>query len=206
MEEGLVVFEAGFKEIELSNCWVLKRVIEYTLALGNILNGGTDKGQADGFNFESIDKIFNIKDVNGKPAAFFICQELVKENPDCINYKQKLVNFYATKRYGWENLFPGFETYLWSCESMYQKAKALADKIDDETDEFKMKAPIEMNQVVKSVTDIMDWYKAVKKQWERYCKYFDFNDEKKDESQKFTKWFIEFFDTLDKYFPKQKKK
>jgi len=39
---------------------------------------------------------------------------------------------------------------------MYQKAKALADKIDDETDEFKMKAPIEMNQVVKSVTDIMD--------------------------------------------------
>ena len=69
MEEGLLVFEAGFKELEFSNCWVLKRVIEYVLALGNILNGGTDKGQADGFSFEAIDKIFVLKDKTGKPAA-----------------------------------------------------------------------------------------------------------------------------------------
>ena len=62
MQEGLLVFEPGFEEIDLKNCWVLKRVIEYTLALGNILNGGSDKGQADGFAFDAIDKIFVIKD------------------------------------------------------------------------------------------------------------------------------------------------
>lgn len=93
-----------------------------------------------------------------------------------------------------------------SCESMYNWAKQLAEKIDDENDEFKKKAPISMNQVVKDVTQIIQWYKKVEEWWKWTCKYFDFNDEKKDESQKFSKWFIEFFDQLDKYFPKDKKK
>lgn len=86
--EGLNVYEPGFKEIELDNCFVLKRVIEYALALGNILNGGTDKGQADGFAFEAIDKIFLIKDKTGKPAAHFICDQLKKENPECVTFKK----------------------------------------------------------------------------------------------------------------------
>jgi len=161
MEEGLLVFEAGFKELEFSNNWVLKWVIEYVLALGNILNGGSDKGQADGFSFEAIDKIFVIKDKTGKSAAQYICNKIKEEDPDCVNFKQNLQNFYKTRRYGWENLFPGFEGYKITCENMYKKAKELADKIDDENDEFKKKAPLEMNQIYKDVGQIIDRYRKV---------------------------------------------
>lgn len=48
-EEPLKVFEDAYTEFELDNCKILKRSLEYTLALGNILNAGSDKGQADGF-------------------------------------------------------------------------------------------------------------------------------------------------------------
>lgn len=48
-----------------------------------------------------------------------------------------------------------------TCENMYKKAKELADKIDDENDEFKKKAPLEMNQIYKDVTQIIDRYKKV---------------------------------------------
>jgi len=43
-EGPLFIMEKAFEELQLKNCWVLKRAIEYTLALGNILNAGSDKG------------------------------------------------------------------------------------------------------------------------------------------------------------------
>ena len=36
------------------------------LAVGNFLNGGTNRGQADGFDLESLAKLEGIKDATGK--------------------------------------------------------------------------------------------------------------------------------------------
>ena len=36
------------------------------LAVGNFLNGGTNRGQADGFDIESLAKLEGIKDATGK--------------------------------------------------------------------------------------------------------------------------------------------
>ena len=79
-----------------------------------------------------------------------------KENPDCVNFKQGLVNFYNTQRYGYDNLFPGFESYAKTCENMAQRAKDLAEKSEDLKDEFKLKAPVEMNIILKEVAQIIE--------------------------------------------------
>jgi len=51
-----------------------------------------------------------------------------------------------------------------------------------------------MKTMVKEVNEIMDRYKAVESRWKKLCKYYDFNDDKKDESAKFSKFFKQFFD------------
>ena len=36
------------------------------------MNGNTDKGQADGFSIEGVQRLGMIKDANGKPAIQFV--------------------------------------------------------------------------------------------------------------------------------------
>ena len=44
----------------------LKQVIEYALAIGNYLNGGTNKGGAWGFKIESLNKLIGTKTLDNK--------------------------------------------------------------------------------------------------------------------------------------------
>ena len=44
------------------------------LSVGNIMNGGTPKGQADGFDLPVVSKIGSTKDNNNKTMMTFICQ------------------------------------------------------------------------------------------------------------------------------------
>lgn len=42
----------------------LRKVLGTILAVGNYLNGGSARGQADGFNLEALETLGNTKDVN----------------------------------------------------------------------------------------------------------------------------------------------
>ena len=41
-------------------------ILSYILTIGNILNGGTAKGQADGFYLEALSKTSTMKDTSGR--------------------------------------------------------------------------------------------------------------------------------------------
>jgi len=43
-----------------------------------------------------MDKILTIKDKNGRPAAAWLCEQLKEEDPNSVNFKKGLENFYAT--------------------------------------------------------------------------------------------------------------
>ena len=51
---------------------VLYRTLGMALAVGNIMNDGTAKGQADGFDFPVISKLNATKDNSGKSLLSFI--------------------------------------------------------------------------------------------------------------------------------------
>jgi hypothetical protein len=52
------------------------------LAVGNYLNGGTNRGQADGFDVETITKLDSIKDVEGKDIRHYIMELFCKNHAD----------------------------------------------------------------------------------------------------------------------------
>ncbi|KAK3578979.1 hypothetical protein CHS0354_034773 [Potamilus streckersoni] len=51
---------------ELSNSTPLKHLLETLLTIGNYLNGGTERGQADGFGLDILNKIKDIQDRDAK--------------------------------------------------------------------------------------------------------------------------------------------
>ena len=44
----------------------LKLIFSYILTVGNVLNGSSAKGQADGFNLDVLPKLLTIKDMNNR--------------------------------------------------------------------------------------------------------------------------------------------
>ncbi|XP_013404038.1 formin-J isoform X2 [Lingula anatina] len=50
---------------EVKSCKTLKTLIELVLAFGNYMNGGTQRGQADGFELQALSKVKDIKSVDG---------------------------------------------------------------------------------------------------------------------------------------------
>lgn len=60
----------GYEQIETNPTFI--SVLAYTLGIGNILNGGTNKGQADGFDLQVLGKLTSTKDNKGHTLLSFI--------------------------------------------------------------------------------------------------------------------------------------
>ena len=56
----------------MENNETMYKVLGMTLAIGNIMNGGTPKGRADGFDFSVIVKIKETKDNSNQSMLTFI--------------------------------------------------------------------------------------------------------------------------------------
>lgn len=56
----------------LLNSQSLPALLGLILAVGNFLNGGTNRGRADGFSLDSIPKLESVKDPNGKDVRDYI--------------------------------------------------------------------------------------------------------------------------------------
>lgn len=52
------------------------------MALGNYLNGGTNKGQADGFSVEDLNKLSGVKDANNKSILEYIVKVAKSQFPE----------------------------------------------------------------------------------------------------------------------------
>lgn len=58
----LKYFENAFDE--LKNSKNFKKILGMILSIGNILNGQTAKGQADGFYLDALSKTTTLRDIN----------------------------------------------------------------------------------------------------------------------------------------------
>ena len=64
----------AYKELE-TNKYFLK-IVGMTLSIGNILNGGTPKGQADGFDLPVLGKLVSMKDNTNQTLLQLICKKI----------------------------------------------------------------------------------------------------------------------------------
>ena len=88
-EEKATVYEdliaVSFKlydQIRNNEC--LHLLFSTILAVGNVLNAGSNKGQADGFDVEvvKLSKPSAIKDCNGKSLLAYACSRIIQDNSD----------------------------------------------------------------------------------------------------------------------------
>ena len=67
----------------IMNDKVLFEVFGYILAVGNVLNGGTAKGQADGFDLQVFGKVHMFRDNSGQSIMQYVCK-IMKAKDDTI--------------------------------------------------------------------------------------------------------------------------
>lgn len=90
-------FDLAFEEIRSSAYF--KKILGFILALGNILNGGTTKGQADGFYLEALSKVTTTKDINNRTIMQIICEKMKQEDEEFLNIKNQFKNVYWVTGY-----------------------------------------------------------------------------------------------------------
>lgn len=205
--EPLEKFEAAFKE--LSESKILKDSLAVILSLGNILNGGhKTRGQADGFQIEGMIKIITIKDANNRSGMEFVCKKLLEIDSEYANFKKNLRGLYDAKRNNLPELMGMFEGYINQTSGAKNKCDAVTKNKDDPSSyvyETIVKKKIESYEV--KLKEMLERYKKCDEQWKEIGEYYGIkkDDEKMEDTTKFFSFWIQYFDGIDKHWPKESK-
>ena len=120
--ENLDIFKNAVEEIDNFKK-PFERFLCYILYVGNILNGGTNRGQADGFQLEAISKFSSVKDNNNKTITYYINTLCRKEDEN-----------YSISRSVLENVSKASKSALTDIDSTIKKLKK---GLSTQEDQFK---------------------------------------------------------------------
>lgn len=199
-------FENAFEELKTSKN--LKKIFGFILALGNILNGGTQKGQADGFYLDALSKTTTMKDVNGRSVMQFICERLKQEDgEEFLNIKAEFKSVYVASQYNLKDE----ETKVKEVKASYDRAKGNFDQVEKSLqapDAFCLQMREFMLAACRQVEEFQARLDKIKKTYAEACEYYliDKGDERSTVSQEFFKFFTGFVDQVVKNMPKEEKK
>jgi hypothetical protein len=104
----------------------LKRVLGTVLAFGNYMNGGTAKGQADGFNIDFLTKLTDTKDLEGRMTLLDqIVEFLSTKHPETLTLPEELAGCKAAAKITLERL----EGDISKMAQRLKSTKALSDNV-----------------------------------------------------------------------------
>lgn len=66
------------------------KMLGYILAVGNVLNAGSNKGQADGFDLPVLGKCHTFKDIHGASVLHYVCKKMKDEDPTFSDEMRKI--------------------------------------------------------------------------------------------------------------------
>lgn len=176
-------FDHAFEEIK--NCKSFKKMLGYILSIGNILNGGTNKGQADGFYLEALSKTTTLKDVNNKTILHFICEKMKKEDEEFVNFKNEFKNVYVVAQHNLKDE----DTKVRDIRAAFDKAKTNFEMVlknveNLDTDIYCEKISEFIKKAFKDIELCEKKFEQIKKDYASTCEYFmiDKTDEKASNS------------------------
>lgn len=79
---------ASYEQLEKSE--ILLGILGYALAIGNIMNAGTPKGQSDGFEPSTLNKLASMKDNTGRSMLKYIIEKMSEKDPEMRDKLQAL--------------------------------------------------------------------------------------------------------------------
>jgi hypothetical protein len=173
------------------------------------MNGGTARGQADGFYLEALSKVTTTKDINNRTMMQIICDRLKQEDEEFLNIKNGFKNVYFVAAYSLKEE----DTKLKEIIDNFNKAKGNFDQIEKllagaPYDEYCIQMKQFITQAGADIKHMEDRLASIQKTFANSCEFYliDKGDEKATNSMEFFKFFTGFVDSVIKSMPKEEKK
>ena len=175
------------------------KILSAILSLGNIMNGGTAKGQADGFSLDLLPKLSGIKDNLGHSILTFICSKVHKEDPTFEGFKNKFPNLEKAAGYSMSET----KKKLDELDKMVNTVEKSLNKLNS-GDEFYNKANNSLTEAKKKVKELKKKEEENKKIYHETIKFLGYEEKDKfyEENGLFFKMLLNFFKEIDKQMPK----
>jgi hypothetical protein len=196
MTESLKYMIGACEEIKSNQHF--KLILSITLGLGNILNGGTIRGQADGFALDLIKKLPGIKDNNGNSIITWICSKAHKIDPYFEGFKGKFPQLEKAMQF---SIKETNQTLNDIKKIISQIEKFLKDLPEDK---FKEKSEQNLNYFKEKVEKFEEDDKKNKETYKNLVKYYGYKDTDDicEKNEVFFKMLLDFFKEIDKSMPK----
>lgn len=184
---------------------VVRTLLQAALSLGNILNGNTDKGQADGFSIEAVMRLATVKDSTGKPAIQFITK-LMKDKLGAEMDGFRKEHKAASIKPDLNEQDDMIKAFVGSFNANKKKTMALIAKINDPKDRFPEVMTEFFEKSVEKIEKVQEERKKVGDIFQEVLDYYEIpaKDSKAKNSADFFKFFNEMLDMVEKNLPKDK--
>ena len=169
------------------------------LSLGNIMNGGTSKGQADGFSLDLLPKLEGMKDSTGHSILTFIITKTNKEDPSFEGFKDKFPDLEKAATYSLNETKKKID----ELNNMVNIVDKLLMEIKVE-DEFVINATNSLRGAKNKVSIFQSKEEKNRNVYHETIKYFGYKDSDKyyDENGLFFNMLLGFFKEIEKQMPK----
>ena len=169
------------------------------LSLGNIMNGGTSKGQADGFSLDLLPKLSGLKDSTGHSILTFICTKTNKEDPTFEGFKGKFPNLEKAAVYSLNETKKKVE----ELNNMVNIVDKLLMEIKNQ-DDFVINASNSLRDAKQKVNIFQTKEEKNRNFYYETIKFFGYKEKDKyyEENGLFFKMLLTFFKEVEKDMPK----
>ena len=169
------------------------------LSLGNIMNAGTAKGQADGFSLDLLPKLEGLKDSLGNSILTFICSKTHKDDPSFEGFKNKFPQLEKAAGFSMNETKKKLE----ELNNMVNQVDKLITDLNTQ-DEFIKKATNSLEGAKEKVKIFKKKEEKNKNFYHETIKFFGYKDKDKyyEENGLFFKMLLNFFKEVDKQMPK----
>jgi hypothetical protein len=182
---------------------MLKKIFSIILSIGNILNAGTAKGQADGFTLDILSKLNSIKDNTGqKNLLTYICTIMKKDDETFENVRKSFPNLNEAAKITMND----------NVAILNKLKKDLKDQVGNlgklEPDGFTEKATKLLDDCARHIDKVENDYNNLITKLQEMIVYYGYTptDSKYKNPEEFFSCLDSFFADIDKWMPKSEPK
>ena len=184
---------------EIKNNKYFKLILSIILGLGNILNGGSIRGQADGFSMDLLNKLPGIKDNLGNSILTWVCSKANKMDSSFEGFKGQFTQLEKAVQFSLKETNDNFN----ALKKIEGQLDGLVKGLTSD-DKFKQKSVENLDTFQKKLEF---FEKKIKKNTEYYqnlVKYYGYKekDDIYEKNEVFFKMLLTFFTEVNKAMPK----